>query len=35
MKCTTVLHGDICHRTSTPHKSGNEMNKTNLADGLI
>ncbi len=25
MKCTTVLHGGECHRTSTPHKSGNKM----------
>ena len=25
MMCTTVLHGGICHRTSTPHKSGNKM----------
>ena len=25
MKCTTVLHGGVCHRTSTPHKSGNKM----------
>ena len=25
MKCTTVLHGGICHRTSTPHKSGIKM----------
>ena len=24
-KCTTMLHGCICHRTSTPHKSGNMM----------
>ena len=23
--CTTVLHGGVCHRTSTPHKSGNKM----------
>ena len=23
--CTTVLHGRVCHRTSTPHKSGNKM----------
>ena len=23
MKCTTVLHGGVCYRTSTPHKSGN------------
>ena len=25
MKCTTVLHGGVCYRTSTPHKSENEM----------
>ena len=25
MKCTTVLHGGVCHRTSTAHKSGNKM----------
>ena len=25
MTCTTVLHGGICNRTSTPHKSGNKM----------
>ena len=25
MMCTPVLHGGICHRTSTPHKSGNKM----------
>ena len=24
MMCTTVLHGGVCHRTSTPHKSGNK-----------
>ena len=23
--CTTVLHGGVSHRTSTPHKSGNKM----------
>ena len=22
---TNVLHGGICHRTSTPHKSGHKM----------
>ena len=22
---TTVLHGGVCHCTSTPHKSGNKM----------
>ena len=27
MECTTVLHGGVCHRTSTPHKSGNKMKK--------
>ena len=25
MMCTTVLHGGVCHGTSTPHKSGNKM----------
>ena len=26
MMCTTtVLHGGICHRTSTPHRRGNKM----------
>ena len=25
MMCTTVLHGGVCNRTSTPHKSGNKM----------
>ena len=25
MMCTVVLHGGICHRTSTPHKSGNKV----------
>ena len=25
MMCTTVLYGGECHRTSTPHKSGNKM----------
>ena len=25
MICTTGLHGGVCHRTSTPHKSGNKM----------
>ena len=26
-KCTTVLHGGVCHRTSTPHKSENKMKR--------
>ena len=25
MMCMTVLPGGVCHRTSTPHKSGNKM----------
>ena len=25
MMCTTVLHGGVCHRASTPHKSGIKM----------
>ena len=25
--CTTGLHGGVCHRTSTPHKSGIKMKK--------
>ena len=25
MMCTIVLHGGVCHRTSTPHKSGIKM----------
>ena len=25
MMCTTVLHGGVCHHTSTPHKIGNKM----------
>ena len=24
---TSVLHGGVCHRTSTPHKSGNKMKR--------
>ena len=30
MMCTTVLHGGVCHRTSTPHKSGNKMKEKTL-----
>ena len=26
-KCTTVLHGAVCHRTSTPYKSGKKMKR--------
>ena len=25
MMCPTVLHGGLCHSTSTPHQSGNNM----------
>ena len=25
MMCTTMLHGGVCYRTSTPHKIGNNM----------
>ena len=24
-KCTSVLHGGVCHRTSTPHRIRNKM----------
>ena len=27
MKSTAVLHGGVCHRTSSPHKSGNKMER--------
>ena len=27
MMCSTVLHGGVCHRTLTPNKSGNKMEK--------
>ena len=30
MKCTTVLQGSVCHRTSTPHKSGNMIKGTKM-----
>ena len=30
MKCTTELHGGVCHRTLTPHKSGNKTKKCKL-----
>ena len=26
-KCTTVLHGGVCHCTSTSHKTGNKMKR--------
>ena len=27
MKCTTVLHGGECHRTSAPRDRGNKMKR--------
>ena len=30
MMCTTVLHGGVCHRTSTPHKSGITMKEKKI-----
>ena len=37
IKCTTVLLGGICHRTSTPHIGGNKMKekKKKLLEQLI
>ena len=32
MMCPTVLHGGVCHRTSTPHKSGNKMKEKKKVD---
>ena len=36
MKCATVLHGVVCHRTSTPHTSWNKMkvNREELTKAL-
>ena len=35
MMCTAVLHGGVCHRTSTPHISGNKMKeKKKIASDL-
>ena len=33
MKCTTMLHGGVRHRTSTPHKSGNKMEEKKKCNG--
>ena len=35
MECTTVLHGGVCHRTSTPNKSGNKMKKKKMILEII
>ena len=36
IKCTAVLHGGICHRTSTPHIGGNKMKeKKKLPEQLM
>ena len=32
MMCMTELHGGVCHRTSTPHKSGNKMKEKKIKD---
>ena len=34
-KCTTVLHGGVCHHTSTPHKSGNKMKEKKYNNYII
>ena len=31
MMCTTVLHGGVCHRTSTPHKSGTKKKEKKIS----
>ena len=33
MMCMTVLHGGVCHRTSSPHKRGNKMKEKKRRDG--
>ena len=33
--CTTVLHGGVCHRTSTPHKSGNKMKEKKKKNMIV
>ena len=30
MKCTAVLHGGVCHHTSTRHKSGNMIERKKI-----
>ena len=35
MMCTTVLHGGICHRTSTPHKSENKVKRKEEDSSLV
>ena len=30
MMCMTELHGGVCHRTSTPHKSWNKMKEKKM-----
>ena len=31
MMCMTELHGGVCHRTSTPHKTENKMKEKKKA----
>ena len=35
MMCMTELHGGVCHRTSTPHKSGNKMKEKKKKTQLL
>ena len=35
MMCTTVLHGGVCHRTSTSHKSGNKMKEKKIVKSVL
>ena len=35
MKCTTVLHVGVCHRISTPRKSGNNMKEKKKTKSVV
>ena len=35
MKCTTVLHGGVCHRTSTQHKCGNKPKEKKKNNSIL
>ena len=35
MMCMTELHEGVCHRTSTPHKSGNKMKEKKKELALV
>ena len=34
-RLSTVLHGGVCHRTSTPHKSGNKIKEKKKKSQVI